>query len=118
MNREFFHEVLTQLACRIPTLLVCVVGFSLSAACWRRSPRACFLAIIAAVLVVAAILGNVGLSQYLLTVEPPFDDEATLLDAVTLVTDIVQAIAIGLLFAANLVGRSSKYEPHSDFAVD
>ena len=103
MNHDFFHEILTQLACRIPTLFVCVVGFALSAAFWRRLAAIVFLALIAAVLFGAAAVGHAFLSS----IDPPFEDDASFLDALTLGENVGQAIAIGLLFTAALVGRQS-----------
>ena len=120
---DFFHETMVDLACRIPTLLVCVVGFALSAAFWRRSPRSCLLAMLAAAIFAAATVAQSCASQYLLTVEPPLDDEDLLLHGVELIVDALYAVALGLLFAAVLLGRSTPRNsdfdelPHDDIRM-
>jgi hypothetical protein len=103
---DFFHQTMVQLACQIPTLIACVVGFALSAAFWRRAPRSCLLAMIAAVLYAAANVGHTLLTEYLFAMDPPFDDEDVLVHVIGVVGDAIQAVALGLLFAAALFGRS------------
>ena len=120
LMNDFFHQTLVQLACQIPTLLACVVGFALSAAFWRRAPRSCMLAMIAAVLYAGANVGHIFLTEYLFAIEPPIEDEDLIVHAIAVVCDALQAIALGLLFAAVFLGRSeshmTKFDdlPHQD----
>jgi hypothetical protein len=103
---DFFHQTTVQLACQIPTLLACVVGFALSAAFWRRAPRSCLLAMIAAVLFGAASVAQTFLTEYLIVMEPPVDDEDLFVHAIAVICDAFQAVALGLLFTAALLGRT------------
>jgi hypothetical protein len=104
---DFFDQALIQLACQIPTLLACVVGFALSAAFWRRAPRSYLLAMIAAVLYGGASVGHTFLTEYLFVIEPPFVDEDMMVHVINILGDSLQAIALGLLFTAVIVGRHS-----------
>jgi hypothetical protein len=115
---DFFHQTLIDLACRIPTLLACVVGFTLSAAFWRRCPRSALLAMLAAILFAAATVAQSFGSQFLLTVEPPLDDEDMLLHGVDLVCESLYAVSLGLLFAAVLLGRSPRRSDFDDLHDD
>ncbi len=96
----FFSNALTQLGRQFPTLLVYMVGIGLGLACWRRSPKASLLVVLAMGIMLASTVVSIFLFWFVVEVgwgELPLD---TVLSILFMTVNVFNAVGLALLLVA------------------
>lgn len=97
---SFFSNAFTQLGRQFPTLLICVIGIFLGLLCWRRSPRASLLVVLAMGIMLANTVVSVFLFWFVVEVgwgELPLD---TVLSILFMSGNVFNAVGLALLLVA------------------
>jgi hypothetical protein len=103
---QFLLPFLSQLAGRAPVLLVCLAGFVLALACWKRSPTAGLLAALGTSLYACSSILGTLVSAWLIRRQMEAHDEDTREFVISgAFFSLAHALALGLLVAAVFVGR-------------
>jgi hypothetical protein len=112
---------LAQLATQSPILLACLVGIILAAVFWGRYPAPCLLTLLAAGLLLVVTVAHTVLVQYLYLAraDQNWSDAklASMLFTVGLTCNLFRGLALGLLFVAVFLGRSTTRWPETNLPV-
>jgi hypothetical protein len=108
---SFFSNALTQLGRQFPTLLIYMVGIGMGLACWRRSPKASFLVLLAMGIMLASTVMSIFLFWFVVEVgwgELPLD---TVLSILFMAGNVFNAVGLALLLVAVYRRAPSPSEP-------
>jgi hypothetical protein len=111
MDSSSIMNFLAQMANQIPSLIVYLVGATLTLIFWRRCPRACALTLTASVLLLVMAFAMPTLYFFLGSLQSKLDwtlvEYHRVLSAISFAGNTIHAAAIGLLLAAAFVGRKA-----------
>ena len=109
---NFAMELLVQLAYQSPTLLAYVIGLVLALVFLRRCPGPAVLTLIATVMMLLTAIGYLFLQRYLaharLDAGWSVERYAQMMTVIGIISNVIRAVAFGLLLAAIFVGRAGR----------
>jgi hypothetical protein len=107
---SFFSNALTQLGRQFPTLVVYMVGIGLGIACWRHSPKASLLVVLAMGIMLANTVVSIFLFWFVMEVGWGDLSLDTVLSILFMSGNIINAAGLALLLVAVYARPPSRAE--------